>query len=115
MTGFVAMGCKPGPATILSDEEEDLLCEYIINIADMGYGLTREDVQRLACKIAKRLAVNICLKMERLDVDGLMASKLVTLSYLSVPHNLFHLPGLFQQMNIWFVIFLQNSGAFMAG
>ena len=48
------MGCKPGPATILSDEEEDLLCEYIINIADMGYGLTREDVQRLACKIAEK-------------------------------------------------------------
>ena len=54
VTGSVAMGCKPGPATILSDEEEDLLCEYIINIADMGYGLTREDVQRLACKIAEK-------------------------------------------------------------
>ena len=51
VTGSVAMGCKPGPATILSDEEEDLLCEYII---DMGYGLTREDVQRLGCKIAEK-------------------------------------------------------------
>ena len=54
VTGSVAMGCKPGPATILSDEEEDLLCEYIINIADIGYDLTREDVQRLACKIAEK-------------------------------------------------------------
>ena len=54
VTGSVAMGCKPGPATILSDEEEDLLCEYIINIADMGYGLTREDIQQLACKIAEK-------------------------------------------------------------
>ena len=54
VTGSVAMGCKPGPATILSDEEEDFLCEYIINLADMGYGLTREDVQRLGCKIAEK-------------------------------------------------------------
>ena len=54
VTGSVAMGCKPGPATILSDEEEDLLCEYIINIADMGYGLTREDIQQLGCKIAEK-------------------------------------------------------------
>ena len=54
VNGSVAVGCKPGPATILSDEEEDLLCEYIINIADMGYGLTREDIQRLACKIAEK-------------------------------------------------------------
>ena len=49
------MGCKPGPSTILSDEEEDLLCEYIINRADMGYGLSREDIQRLACNIAEKL------------------------------------------------------------
>ena len=54
VNGAVAMGCKPGPSTILSDEEEDLLCEYIITIADMGYGLTREDIQRLACRIADK-------------------------------------------------------------
>ena len=54
VNGSVAVGCKPGPATILSEEEEDLLCEYIINIADMGYGLTREDIQRLACKTAEK-------------------------------------------------------------
>ena len=45
VNGSVAVGCKAGPATILSDEEEDLLYEYIINIADMGYGLTREDIR----------------------------------------------------------------------
>ena len=31
----------------------DLLCEYI-KITDMGYGLTREDVQRLACTIVNK-------------------------------------------------------------
>lgn len=54
VNGAVAMGCKPGPSTILSDEEEDLLSDYIITIADMGYGLTREDIQRLACRIADK-------------------------------------------------------------
>ena len=45
VNGSGAMGCKTGPATILSDEEEDLLRDSIINITDMGYGLTREDIQ----------------------------------------------------------------------
>ena len=49
------VGCKPGPATILTDEQEDLLCEYIIKIADMGYGLTKEDVQRLAFSIVEKI------------------------------------------------------------
>ena len=53
--------------------------------------------------------------MERLDVGGLMASKLVTLTYLSEPHNLFRLLGLIQQMKMWLLIFLQSLGASMAG
>ena len=48
VSGSVELGCRPGPATILTDAQEDMLCEYIIKMADMGYGLTREDVQSLA-------------------------------------------------------------------
>ena len=55
VNGTVGLGCKPGPATILSDELEDLLCEYIIKIADMGYGLTKEDVQRLAFSLVEKI------------------------------------------------------------
>ena len=44
----VDLDCKPEPATILNDEQEDLLCKYIIKIADMGYGLTKEDGQQFS-------------------------------------------------------------------
>ena len=54
VSGSVELGCRPGPATILTDAQEDMLCEYIIKMADMGYGLTREDVQRLAFSIAEK-------------------------------------------------------------
>ena len=55
VNGSVGLGCKPGLATILNDEQEDLLCEYIIKIADMGYGLTKEDVQCLAFSIVEKI------------------------------------------------------------
>ena len=55
VNGSVSLGCKPGPATILTDEEEDLLCKYIIELADMGYGLSKEDVQRLAFSLVEKM------------------------------------------------------------
>ena len=55
VTGQVEPGCKPGPATILTDEEEDRLCHYLTEMCDIGYGLTREDVQRLAFSIVERI------------------------------------------------------------
>uniref|UniRef100_A0A1X7SKR4 HTH CENPB-type domain-containing protein n=3 Tax=Amphimedon queenslandica TaxID=400682 RepID=A0A1X7SKR4_AMPQE len=52
--GTVSVDCKPGPATVLSKEEEDKLCEYLIMMADMGYGLTRETVMHSAFVIAEK-------------------------------------------------------------
>jgi hypothetical protein len=54
VNGTVPIECKPGPATILSKDEEDRLCEYLIKMADMGYGLNRETVMRLAYTIVDR-------------------------------------------------------------
>ena len=54
VNGSVALNCRPGPATILTDEE-DLLCKYIIERSDMGYGLSKEDVQRLAYSLVERM------------------------------------------------------------
>ena len=68
VNGTVMLGCKPGPATILTDEE-DPLC-YQIEISDMGYGLTKEDVQRLVW--LNIWTVNIHLQMEWQVVVGLM-------------------------------------------
>ena len=45
--GTVSVDCRPGPPTILTTEEEDRLCKYIIEMADIGFGLTREDINRL--------------------------------------------------------------------
>ena len=50
--GDVDNDCKPGPATVLTKDEEAKLVEYIVSMADMGFGLTKEDIRRLAFRIA---------------------------------------------------------------
>ena len=50
--GEVPLNAKPGPPTVLTKEEEDKLCNYCFAMCDMGYGLTVEDVKRVAFEIA---------------------------------------------------------------
>ena len=54
VNGTVKVGCRPGPVTVLSADEEDRLVAYLINMADMGYGLSREMVMRIAYVIAEK-------------------------------------------------------------
>jgi len=49
--GEVPLNAKPGPPTVLT-KEEDELCNYCFAMCDMGYGLTVEDVKRVAFEIA---------------------------------------------------------------
>ena len=51
VNGSVIAGCKPGPATVLTEEEEKRLASYLIQMAQMGFGLSRETVMCLAFKI----------------------------------------------------------------
>ena len=51
VNGSVNSGCKPGPATVLTEAEEEHLASYLIQMADMGFGLSREIVMCLAFKI----------------------------------------------------------------
>ena len=51
VNGSVITGCKPGPATALTEEEEERLASYLIQMAQMGFGLSRETVMCLAFKI----------------------------------------------------------------
>jgi hypothetical protein len=44
VTGKVEMDCRPGPPTVLTLEEEGEIVRYLIQMADMGYGLTKEAV-----------------------------------------------------------------------
>ena len=52
VNGSVTMDCKPGPTTVLT-KEEDKVAEYLIAMADMGYGLSRETVMSIAYTIAE--------------------------------------------------------------
>ena len=51
--GEVSIDAKPGPATILTEEEEKKLYKYCLDMCDMGYGLTVEDLRTLAFCIAQ--------------------------------------------------------------
>lgn len=53
--GCVSLDCRPGPPTMFTREEEDNICEYLIAMADMGYGLTREMVMRMAFLLAEKM------------------------------------------------------------
>ena len=53
--GMVTMDCRPGPKTVLTDEEEESkLAQYLLEMCDMGYGLNREGVMGLAYSIVER-------------------------------------------------------------
>ena len=54
VTGSVAVGCKPGPPTVLTDVEEEKLAEYLVQMADMGFGVSREGVMGMAYTIVTK-------------------------------------------------------------
>ncbi len=54
VNGSVPLYCRPGPPTVLTDEEEKLLAEYLIKMADMGFGLSRERVMSTAYSIVTK-------------------------------------------------------------
>lgn len=54
VNGLVEMDCRPGPATVLLKEEEDQIYRYLLEMCDMGFGLNRETVMRIAFVIAEK-------------------------------------------------------------
>ncbi len=54
VTGAVENGCRPGPDTVLTADEEDQLASYLIDMADMGFGLSRDTVSHLAFSIVDK-------------------------------------------------------------
>jgi hypothetical protein len=62
--GTAEMGAKSGPPTIFTTQEEDLLSNYLIDMADMGLGLSREDTMRMAHTMAEKMGKNHSLKNE---------------------------------------------------
>lgn len=54
VNGSVEEGCRPGPSTVLTDDEEDQLERYLIQMSEMGFGLSREAVMHLAYTIVEK-------------------------------------------------------------
>ena len=44
----MSLDCRPGSPTVLTTEEEARLAQYCVAMADMGFGLTREEVMAMA-------------------------------------------------------------------
>ena len=55
VTGSVKLDCRPGPSTVLSEEEEELLASYLVQMSEIGFGLSRDTVMRLAYNIAEKI------------------------------------------------------------
>ena len=50
---LVSSDCRPGPPTVLSDNEEEQLAAYCVKMVDMGFGLAHNDVMLMAFRIAE--------------------------------------------------------------
>ena len=68
--GFVPVECRPGLPTILSQEEEDRLYQYLIDMSEMGYGLTRKTVMHWLSSLLRRLGRSIHLLVSQQDGRG---------------------------------------------
>ena len=53
--GAVPINCKPGPDPVLSKDEESKLVAYCLKMAEMGFGLSRDDVMRMGFLIAEKV------------------------------------------------------------
>lgn len=51
--GVVPLNAKPGPATVLTREEEEKLYQYCLDMCNMGYGLTVDDVTTITFRFAQ--------------------------------------------------------------
>ena len=107
------MDCKPGPATIFSKEEEDKICEYLVTMADIGYGLTREMVMRLAYILAERLHKEHTSKVKKLVAGGLMVLEAVTLNLPSVVYNHYLTAEPFVPIVTYYPLFLEKLVKYM--
>ena len=65
VTGKVDIDCRPAPPTVLTKEEEETIVCYLIQMADMGYGLTREAVMHMVYIIVEKYKMPHPFKNEK--------------------------------------------------
>ena len=93
---IVAIDCRPRPSTVLA-KEEDRLYQYLLEMADMGYGLNRETVMKLVFTIAEKTEKSYHLKENQRAEHGLMGLEGVTLVLLFVVLNCYLKPEHLQE------------------
>ena len=54
VTGRVTHGTKPGPRPYLTRNEEEMLAQHLVQVAKIGYGKTRKQVNMIAENVAKK-------------------------------------------------------------
>ena len=64
VTGRVTHGTKPGPRPYLTRNEEDILAQHLVQVAKIGYGKTRKQVNMIAENVAKKEGL---LKRDRIS------------------------------------------------
>ena len=113
VNGSVEVGARPGPSTILTNEEEDVLVKYLVEMADIGHGLTRKKME-LAFTIVQKSEQKIPFAVERLvghgsrDFDGATHSYFYEFHSHSLTAEPF--PATKQQLIFW-----GNSDFFIYG
>ena len=66
MIGAVDIHCGPGPPT---EEEERKLSDYVVKMADMSFGLSREDFRMAAHRVFSKEGLIFSI-MARLVLHG---------------------------------------------
>ena len=54
VNGDIAIECRPGPKLILTVDEEAAIARYCVKMAEMGFGLGKDDVLRVGFRVAER-------------------------------------------------------------
>ncbi len=54
VNGSVSMDCRPGPSTVLTEEEEECLANYVVQMSDMGFGLSPDAIKNIAYRIVEK-------------------------------------------------------------
>ena len=54
VSGKLQIGVRPGPASILSPEEEQRIVDYAVHMGQIGYGRTREQIFDIVAKIVTK-------------------------------------------------------------
>ena len=55
------LGARPGPSPVLSIEAEERLLRYLVEVSDMGFGLSHQEVMVLAFQIAEKAGIKVTM------------------------------------------------------